>query len=284
MQIHLHTLCWNDADMLPFFFRHYDSFVSKYFIFDDNSVDDSVELMRGHPNVEVAPLLRCDPDSFALSELSISNECWKHSRGRADWVIVIDIDEHLFHPNLPALLMHYKALGVTIVPALGYQMISENFPHPDDGLLCGTLTEGAPWDIYSKLALFDPAAISDIDYGVGRHRANPTGRVIAPSHDELLLLHYKFLGFERTHARHQQQRLGLRTKDLENNWGYQYTWSEEEFRQTWDEFARNLVNVRSDVAVVSYPVPRWWDPFRYRDRTTHRTALPAVRRRHSETQ
>jgi hypothetical protein len=184
--------------------------------------------MHTHPNVEVAPLVRSDPDSFALSELSISNECWKRSRGWADWVIVIDIDEHLFHPDLTALLVRYKALGITIAPALGYQMMSRKVPHPD-ALLCEAHPYGAPWDIYSKLTLFDPSAITEIDYGVGRHHASPTGRVIAPFCDELLLLHYKFLGFERTHARHQQQRSGLRTKDLENSWGYQYTWSEEEF-------------------------------------------------------
>ena len=247
--------------MLPFFFSHYDNLVSQYFFFDDHSSDSSLDLMNSHPNVEVEPLIRSDPDSFALSELAISNECWKRSRGRADWVVVIDIDEHLFHPDLTALLMRYKALGITIVPALGYQMISEEFPHPD-GKLCETHTNGAPWDSYNKLALFDPSAISEIDYGVGRHHASPTGCVIAPSNDELLLLHYKFLGFERTHARHQQQRHGLRTKDIENSWGYQYTWSEEEFRHTWHEFARNVIDVRWDAAVANYPIPRWWDPFR----------------------
>jgi hypothetical protein len=262
MEVHLYTLCWNDADMLPFFFRHYDRFVSRYFFFDDRSSDSSPELIHGHPNAEMKPLIRSDPTSFTLSELSISNECWKRSRGEADWVIVIDIDEHLYHPNLAALLTRYKALGITIVPALGYQMLSEQFPRPEDGLLSETLVRGAAWDIYSKLAVFDPSAISEVDYGVGRHRASPTGRVVAPCHDELLLLHYKFLGFERTHARHQQRRHGLRTKDIENSWGYQYTWSEEEFRDTWQEFSRKAVDVRADAAITTYLTPRWWDPFR----------------------
>jgi len=247
--------------MLPFFFRHYDPLVSRYFIFDDHSSDGSLDLMRAHPNVEVEPFVRSDPDSFTLSELSISNECWKRSRGSADWVIVIDIDEHLFHPDLSGLLMRYKALGITIVPALGYQMISEEFPG-SDALLCEAHTCGAPWNIYSKLTLFDPSAITEIDYGVGRHHASPTGRVIAPANDELLLLHYKFLGFTRTHARHQQQRGGLRSKDLESGWGYQYCWSKEELRNAWDEFARNAIDVHTDAAVVNYPIPRSWEPFR----------------------
>jgi len=38
--------------------------------------------------------------------------------------------------------MRYKALGITIVPALGYQMISEEFPR-SDALLCEAHTCGA---------------------------------------------------------------------------------------------------------------------------------------------
>jgi hypothetical protein len=247
--------------MLPFFFQHYDPLVSRYFIFDDHSSDGSLDLLHSHPKVAVEQFVRSDPDSFTLSELSISNECWKYSRGWADWVIVIDIDEHLFHPNLPALLMRYKAFGITICPALGYQMISEEFLRPGK-LPCESHTYGAPWDIYSKLALFDPSLVTETDYGAGRHHANPKGRVIAPAFDELLLLHYKFLGFERSHARHQRQRNGLRSKDFENSWGYQYSWSEDEFRRSWSEFAANAIEVRTDAAVANYPVPRWWDPFR----------------------
>jgi hypothetical protein len=159
------------------------------------------------------------------------------------------------------LLRRYKALGITIVPALGYQMISEEFPRSDE-LLCETRTQGAPWGIYSKLTFFDPAAITETNYGAGRHGASPTGRVIAPAHDELLLLHYKFLGFERTHLRHQQLHSGLRSKDIENGWGYQYGWSEEEFRHTWREFAGNAIDVRTDAAIANCPGPPWWDPFR----------------------
>jgi hypothetical protein len=76
-------------------------------------------------------------------------------------------------------------------------------------------------------------------------------------------LHYKLLGFERTHDRHQRQRNGLRSNDFENRWGYQYWRSKEEFRRAWREFAMKAIDVRTDAAVVNYPVPRWWDPFRF---------------------
>jgi hypothetical protein len=261
MEVHLYALCCNDAHMLPFFFRNYDTFISKYFIFDDHSCDNSLKLLLNHPNVEVRPFIRLDPDSFVLSELLLSNECWKHSRECADWVIVIDVDEHVFHPDLPSLLRRYEADGVTIVPALGYQMISEELPRPD-ALLCETCTQGAPWSRYSKLTFFDPTAITETNYSPGRHRASPTGRVIAPASDELRLLHYKFLGFERTYARYQQLRSGIRSKDLENGWGREYYWSQEELRHAWRKFAGTAIDVRMDAAVANYANPRWWDSFR----------------------
>jgi hypothetical protein len=195
MEIHLYALCWNEADILPFFFRHYDPFVSRYFIFDDRSTDGSLDWLHAHPNVEVHPFIRSDSDCFTLAEMSLSNEVWKSNRGRADWVIVTDVDEHLFHLDLTVLVTQYKAPGITIVPALGYQMLSEEFPHQSE-LLCETRRQGAVWEICSKLSLFDPNAITDVNYGEGRRGASRSGRLIAPARDELLLLHYKFLGFE----------------------------------------------------------------------------------------
>ena len=29
MIVHLYTLCWNEAEMLPYFFRHYDPWVDR---------------------------------------------------------------------------------------------------------------------------------------------------------------------------------------------------------------------------------------------------------------
>ena len=74
--------------MLPYFFRHYDEFVDRYVFYDDNSTDGSLAILAGHPKVEVRPLARSDKDSFVLLSRDIHNECWKESRGMADWVLL----------------------------------------------------------------------------------------------------------------------------------------------------------------------------------------------------
>ena len=97
--VHLYTLCWDEADMLGFFFRHYDPFVDRYVIYDDGSTDGSREILSAHPKVELRDFPRTDPDSFVLSHRAMQNEAWKESRHRADWIVITAIDEHLHVPG-----------------------------------------------------------------------------------------------------------------------------------------------------------------------------------------
>jgi len=195
LNIHLYTICWNDAEMLGFFFRHYDRFVDRYVFYDDGSDAPTLDILRSHPRAELRRLQRAFPDSFLLSAPLQQNAMWKESRGQADWVVVTSIDEHLYHPDLPAYLQACRRDGITIIPGLGYQMISEHFPAPD-ALLCRDCPWGAPYDPMNKLGIFDPDAIEETNYIGGRHSARPTGRVRFPPRDELLNLHYKYLGID----------------------------------------------------------------------------------------
>ena len=104
--------------MLPFFFLHYDKLVQRYIIYDDASTDDSQEILRLNPKVELRPMPPySDPESRIGSALALQETCWKESRGIADWVIVTDIDEHLYHPDMYRYLAQCRAQGVTIIPA-----------------------------------------------------------------------------------------------------------------------------------------------------------------------
>lgn len=201
MIVHLYAQCWNDAWMLPFFFRHYDGLVDRYFMYDDGSRDETLSLLESHPKVERRRFVRHVAASFVLSEQSFSDQCWKLSKGLADWVIVTDIDEHLCHSGERAYLSSCKAAGVTAIPALGFQMISDREPMSGQSL-ARDYRMGTAWEPMMKLSVFNPDAISEINFDPGRHRANPTGQVRFPDADELLLLHYKYMGFERTHRRH----------------------------------------------------------------------------------
>ena len=264
MRIDLYTRCWDEADMLGFFFRHYDALVERYVVFDDGSTDGSKERLRAHPRVDLRPMPSdSEPDSRVASGLSVLESCWKESRGRADWVIVTDLDEHLHHRDLANYLLRCKTDGVTIVPALGYQMVSDTLP-PDGYRLSESRTRGAPWPMLNKMNIFDPDAIDATNFAPGRHTAAPEGRIVAPDRDEVLLLHYKYLGFERTRLRYQRALARQRKIDVERHWGFQYAWTRDQLLEDWSRVSAASVDVVAAArgAWQTHPRPRWWEEFR----------------------
>jgi hypothetical protein len=260
MEIHLYARCWNERDMLPFFFLHYDHLVQRYIIYDDASTDNSQEILRLNPKVELRPMPPySDPESRIGSALALQETCWKESRGIADWVMVTDIDEHLYHPDMHRYLAQCRAQGVTIIPALGYQMLSEQFPEHKN-LLCQSLTKGACDSMYSKLNIFSPSEIDTVNYTAGRHKAAPTGHIVLPARDELLLLHYHYLDFERVRKRYAQFLTRQRKTDIAKGFGEQYSWSSEQFRDAWNLVANRLVDIsRPNLRPWdTHEGPRWW--------------------------
>ena len=263
MIVHLYAQCWNDEWILPFFFRHYDGLVDRYVIYDDGSTDGTLALLRAHPKVETRQFPRGVADSFVLSEQAVSNQCWKESRGEADWVIVTDLDEFLFHPSGRGYLERCAARDVTLIPALGFQMISDRRPQPDDNL-CADYSIGAPYVQMMKPSIFHPLAVTEMNFAVGRHQADPTGRIRIPEIDEMLLFHYKYMGFEETRRRHRQLLQGLGTLDWHNGWGHKYSWTEEQLQADWKTFADAAIDTMPfrKVPRQHYPIAPWWEKFR----------------------
>ena len=249
--------------MLGFFFRHYDSWVDRYVVFDDGSTDGSIELLKAHPKVELRRFDRVRADSFVLSHTAMQNEAWKASRGVADWVVITAIDEHLTIPgrSMAKYLKACRTKGVTLIPALGFDMISEDFPERD-ARLTDAVTEGRPDRNFNKLGIFNPAAIAETNFHNGRHAARPRGDIRLPIHDILMLLHYKRLGFERTVERQAAQARRLGRTDVEAKMGFQYFDSRETQRAEWDKIHAKSIDVaaRSFDRARSFERPRWWRP------------------------
>src|SRR5215204_1670560 len=106
--------CWNEAVLLPYFFRNY-AWAERILVFDNRSTDDSRAIVKRYPKAEVRDFdTKGVHDDIFLTE--IKNTAWKEFRGKGyDYVCVVDGDEFLWAPDIVGLLRRYKMAGITLV-------------------------------------------------------------------------------------------------------------------------------------------------------------------------
>ncbi|MFS1512935.1 glycosyltransferase family 2 protein [Chengkuizengella sp. SCS-71B] len=239
MKIHLYALCWNEEKMLPYFFKHYDNIVDQYYIFDNDSTDNSLSILRSHSKV-IVNRFKIQGDNMLLSLLYLYNHFWKQSK--ADWVIICNIDEHLYHPNLREYLQVCTFDGITIIEAEGYNMVSDSFPNNDKPLY-ESIKVGVKSPVLDKPQIFKPNEIKEINFSVGRHFASPSGNVKKPIKKEVKLLHYKYLGFDYFNSRSSELKTKLRKTDIARQWGNHYLWDERKKLQVFESLKKGAVKI-----------------------------------------
>src|SRR5574343_401098 len=95
IKIEVHSLLHQGAQLIPYFIRHYQQFADIIF-YESDSTDGSPDIAK-RLGAKVLPL----PTGNEVNELvflQMKNNCWKDSK--ADWVIIVDTDEFIYHPNI----------------------------------------------------------------------------------------------------------------------------------------------------------------------------------------
>jgi glycosyltransferase involved in cell wall biosynthesis len=225
--VHAFFLCYNEANILPHLLKYYLSFCEFVTILDNNSTDNSVEIVKSFPNTDIIPWDSNEELNDALY-LKLKNHVWKSSAGVADYVIVGDADEFLYHENMVDFLINSKEEGITIFKPQGYHMVAdENFNLNLDDNLFKLVNKGVRTEVLDKIMMFDCNKILNINYSIGCHMANPIGEIKANTND-LKMLHYKFLGLED--HKYKQKIRGERLSDFnkQHGFGLYYLYNEEE--------------------------------------------------------
>jgi hypothetical protein len=190
MIIHTHILTHNEEKLLPFTLDHYSSFSDKIFIHDNMSDDSTDDIVNIYPKAQIHKW-ESNGQMDELTQVNKRNNDYKKFSRDADWVIVCDCDEFLYHPNILGVLLKYKNEGVTVPKIQGYVMASNVFPKYDGKLITEKIKIGEESDpMGSKNIIFNPKI--DMLFGEGSHRFTSNNTIF--SNDvELKLLHYRFL-------------------------------------------------------------------------------------------
>lgn len=222
--IEAHIIAFNESETIHLTIKHYSTFCNRIILWDNHSTDNTREIARS---------LNCIVKTFGkpgeLSDrayLELKNECWKKKhpgQDYRDWVIVVDADEILDY--------RHPTTQCTVIKTKGWNVFSHDMPK--ESWL--EITNGHPDENYSKTVIFNPAAITDINYHIGCHVAKPRGNVVWSS-ESLYLLHYRNVGGpQRLVDRHNLYRPRMSKENLQRNWGIHYMTTDEERIREWEE-------------------------------------------------
>lgn len=226
----VYCTCYNEETILPFFLGHYLSFCDEVVVYDNSSTDDSVKVVNSYKNTRVVKYNTGEIRDDLL--LIMKNNIWKEARGSFDFVIVVDTDEFLFHPEIKKLLPYCKKYGKTVLKPKGFNMVSPQMPKYGTPLIDQVKTGVAEWH-YNKCVAFDPNKIREINYTVGAHKAVPRGRVRFFKSPDLKLLHYRYLSKESYLKKIKNARQS--EVNRKNNWGAYLDYGEDYHSKLYDE-------------------------------------------------
>ena len=219
MIIHAHILAYNEEKILPFTLDYYSKICEKIFIYDNNSTDGSDEIYKKYAKVTVIKWSSND-EINELNYINIKSNGYKQYSRNADWVIVCDCDEILYHPRLLDKLQYYKDNGITVPKVNGHDMVSETFPTYDGEPITDKIKTGSEvYPPFCKNIIFNPKL--DVQYGIGGHSFQCNNAVYSNS-PELKLLHYKFLSVEYVEIIYKARAERLSEFNKKNKFGEHY--------------------------------------------------------------
>lgn len=245
MKIIVFSLCYNQADILTWFLRHYSSFVDEISVFDDHSTDGSRELLQACSKV----VLRDWPYEPGINEdlfLQHAYEWYPKAHPAFDWVFWVDPDEIVWAPDIRAVLeknSQYEVLQTT-----GFNMTGDGLP-PDDGKsqIWQVSPFGVPAPVYSKPVVFRPSAM--IRWNRGKHALENCQPKISPDRS-LRLLHYRYMGGDYTATKNAKNyaRCGLLNGDKGPAWScapdyrgkHSANWAESIRNNKWNALEAEL--------------------------------------------
>jgi glycosyltransferase involved in cell wall biosynthesis len=217
MKIAVITLARNEERMMPYFLRHYLRFIGadEVVVWDNASTDRTRSIVAQYPKTRIAPY-DTNGKLDDIKHAHIKSLCYRNEQPYAltppldaDWYIIVDCDEFVYHPDLRAYLAIGERDGWTLPLTCGISMVSETDLPPDDGalLLTDWCKTGVPADNYGKRCVIHKSA--KMDYGPGAHTQHPhCGVQDSPTH-EIKLLHYDYLSAERVLAKYRRNQQTL---------------------------------------------------------------------------
>ena len=242
MSITLYTFLYNEEKILPYFLKHYSQYVNKIIVYDNNSTDSSIQILNDWKKCEIE--IREYQTNNQYDEQSIvdlKNNCWKECE--SDYVIVCDVDELLYHPDLIGFIKKQEC--VDYYTPTGYHMLSDEIPTDYTKQIYNIVKDGVADNQYNKNILFKRKNIIETNYGPGAHASSFKGstNLINAIPEELKLLHYKWLSPEYVADKHSHYASRTSVHSKVRGWGVHYLMNRESILNDYKELKNKSIKV-----------------------------------------
>ena len=254
MKVDVYVLCYNEEKLVPFMLDYWAKFATNVYVLDNNSTDNSVELLlqENRFNVEIIPY-NSNNELNDMMYLNLKNNIWKRSVGKCDFVVVCDFDEALYSNNIIEELNYMKNNNQTICLPTIFNIFSTYFPiHLKDKLLHEIVKNGVDYPTFGKKILFNPNEISEINYYPGAHSCRPIGNVKYYDRGNLFLFHFKYLSIEYVLSRYRLYRDRLSEVNKMYKWGFQYSEEEQKTINYFNEEVLRSFDITEKIKQKNY--------------------------------
>lgn len=233
--IEVYCLANNEEKLMPYFMRHYTQF-AKVILLESNSTDRTVEIAHSMG----AEIWSYDvPDEINDKWFTeLKNTCWEQSR--AEWVMIVDADEFIYHPHIEYVL---KRCHATIIMPGFYNMYSRSFPTTAGQIYEEVVMGVEQTSPKPKMNIFKPRFIQTMDYYPGCHEAFPRGKIRISDSTGIKTLHMRNLSREFIIERNIRARGRNSKLNNEMGWGCHVNWSEEEWVRIYEEGLQNATKI-----------------------------------------
>lgn len=251
MKLYGVTLTYNEADIVPFVMAYHERIgFDKLIVYDNESTDNTVELLSKYPFVEIRTF-KTNNTINDLAYLEIKNNApyqFPIINDEDTWVYIGDFDEVLwYHGDFRKNLEELNNLGYTCYNGQMVQPVSDDFPNLQNGELVHEHVKNACfWGIDGfKLTLLKTNGLQKLEYAPGSHICSVHTKIpfnpINNSPNTINGFHLKELGYDRCFKK--MKNAAQRLSDINKRYqfgGHYITYSNEiNFKNMWTEFKNN---------------------------------------------
>ena len=135
LKLWIYTFCYNEEETLPYIIAYWKQYATKVIVYDNGSTDNSLKILSQYSWIEVREFNT--ENTFDPEKISqYKSFCYADAIGKADYVMVCDIDEVLLPTeNLFPELVLAKKDNVQVFQTKYYEIINNELDSKYDSLI-----------------------------------------------------------------------------------------------------------------------------------------------------